>query len=220
MAVQSHGFTWEKDILRSVYGATETELESIGYTAAKDFPGSFNKLDPGVDLSIKTTKAPGVVRMADALRVFESCGSGQTFHLVVVTYRQSSPTTKTLTSIIEVDLTNSRETLFGSVTSEDIRELKKLIEAVPKSRRKTAEESKAIKEFNFKIKNKTGAIILNPKIDSKSQRRLQCSFNKFLEFLAENPDRIVARSLDGAFRTGQIQETIVSSPRVLKEKRP
>jgi len=220
MAVQSHGFTWEKDILRSVYGATETELESIGYTASKDFPGSFNKLDPGVDLSIKTTKTPDVVCMADALRVFESCGPGDPFHLVVVTYNQSSPTTKTLASIVEIDLTDSREYLFGSVTYEDIRELNNLIKAVPSGRRKTAEESKAIKEFNFKIKNKTGAIILNPKIDSKSQRRLQCSFNRFRKFVDENPTRIIAQSLDGNFRTGQIQETIVSSPRVLKEKRP
>ena len=220
MAVQSHGFTWEKDILRSVYGATETELESIGYTAAEDFPGSFNKLEPGVDVSIKTTKTPGVVCMADALRVFEFCGSAKAFHLVVVTYLQSSPTTKTLVSIIEVDLTDSRESLFGSVTSEDIRELNNLIKAVPTGRRKTAEETRAIKEFNFKIKNKTGSIILNPKIDSKSQRRLQCSFNKFRKFLDENPSRIVSQSSSGNFRGGQIQETIVSSPRVLKEKVP
>lgn len=48
--------------------------------------------------------------------------------------------------------------------------------------------------------------------------RLQCSFNRFQNFLKENPTRIVAQSTTNEFRGGAIAAEISSSRRVFKTK--
>ena len=53
--VQKHGFTWEKELLRNVYGATTEEMQAIPYTNKSDLPGALNRLAPGCDISIKTS---------------------------------------------------------------------------------------------------------------------------------------------------------------------
>ena len=79
-----------------------------------------------------------------------------------------------------------------------------------------AKEKENIKTMKDKLQ--TGAIYLNPKIDSKNQRRLQCSFNRFKDFMEQNPKRIIAKSNTNEFRGGKISKEIKSSRRNCKEK--
>ena len=70
--VQSHGFSWEKDIMTNVYHATPDELKQIKYNSKTDLPATINHLD-GCDVSIKTSCSPNAVCMADcpAFAIFE-----------------------------------------------------------------------------------------------------------------------------------------------------
>ena len=213
--VQKHGFTWERQLLMNVYGATKAELDEICYTSACDLPGALNRVN-GASLSIKTTGSNAVC-MGDARRIFDKAGdSSNPFHMTVVRYSQEG-VIKRVQEIVEVNLTGSRSLLFGSVTRPQIEELDCLIKANP-SGRVTKEAAAPYKALQASLNARMGTLILNPKIDSKSQRRLQCSFNQWPAFLAANPGLIVARSSTGALHAGAISETIESGRRVFRKE--
>lgn len=208
--VQQHGFSWEKDLIRNVYGATEEQLREIQYTNKMDLPAALNALDH-IDLSIKTTGSANTVCMADCLRVFDEVSSGSPLHMTVVHYKQDGEM-KRLVSVVEVNLTDSKEVLFGLLTREDIQRLDTLVKSIPQQRSPTAEEHTALYALQKELQAKSGAIYLNIKCNSQ-QSRLQCSFNKFKKFLETNPDRIVAQSTTREFRGKPILQEVPSRRR-------
>lgn len=217
--VQKHGFVWEHELKRNVYGATEEELARNLYTAKIDLPAEWNHKD-GVDVSIKTTGSQNVVCMADCLRIYDEVSSGKPLHLTVVTYKQNDAThTKTITNIVEIDLTSSVTELFGTLTRAELEELDRAVKAVPKGSSPSKEMKDSLQSLQASLQKKSGAIYMNIKCDSKSQRRLQCSFNHFQTFLKEHPSRIIAQSTSAEFRGGRLTETISSGRRTLKSKK-
>lgn len=221
--VQSHGFKWEKELCVNIYGATMDELKGIKYTNKTDLPGKFNRLNENCDVSVKTSCSPNSVCMADCLRVFDSVAGGGVppLHLTVIHYTQCDETQcKIVTSITEVDITNSRTELFGTVTRAQLEELDNRVKSIPKKRRPTEEERASIYSLRDKLQGQCGAIHLDIKCDSGSQRRLQCSFNQFQKFITEHPERLVERSKTSAFRGGVISAQIVSGRRKFKKTLP
>ena len=223
--VQSHGFKWEKELCVNVYGATMDELKGIKYTNKTDLPGKFNRLDENCDISIKTSGSPNAVCMADCLRVFDAvsgagAAGGTPLHLTVIHYTQCDETQcKIVTSIAEVDITNSRNELFRPVTTRaQLEELDALVKSVPKKRRPTLEERASMYSLRDALQAQCGAIHLDIKCDSGSQRRLQCSFNQFQQFIIDHPERLVERSETNAFRGGVISSQIVSGRRKFNKK--
>lgn len=221
--VQAHGFKWEREVLLNIYGATEEELEDKKYkkyTSKHDLPKELNRLDEQkYHISVKTSKEPQTVCMADCFRVYEVSGNDTPIHMVVINYEQNEITNiKKITRIIEVDLTNSKNILFNNITLEQIKIYNAAIKAIPNGRYPTKEEKQNLDALQKSLNDATGAIIFNPKIDSKKQRRLQCSFNKFNEFISQNPDRVIAKSENHEFRGGMITPDIYSPPRVFKKK--
>jgi hypothetical protein len=214
-AVQQHGFVWQDDLSRNVYGATATELASIGYTAEMDLPASFNKKG-NTNVSFKVSNTPNTVCMGDALRNFSSVEPGKVLHLNVLQYEQTG-TVKKMKSIVEVNITDLRAALFGQLTKEDIVSLDSLVKSVPKGRKPTPEEHKKMYDLQKELQTKSAAIYLNIKVDSKSQRRLQCSFNHFQAFLEAHPDRVIAKSTTDEFRGGKVLMEIASAPRSFKK---
>lgn len=212
--VQAHGFSWEREIITNVYGATKEDLANIKYTSKMDLPAKLNKLD-SCDISVKTSCSKNTVCMADCLRVFDATSSGIPMHMVVIYYIQDDTNnTKKISSIIEVDLTNSASLLFGSLTRSQIEELDKEVKSIPQKRRPTHEEHTKMYVMRDSLKSLSGAIYLNIKCDS-TQSRLQCSFNHFQEFIEKNPSRVIATSNSNEFRGGVITLEINSSRRVL-----
>jgi hypothetical protein len=211
MSVQAHGFSWEKELLE-IYGATPEEIKDIKYTSKFDLPASLNRID-GCDLSIKTTGSNSVC-MADCLRVFDMV-SGPIIHLVVVQYKQVK-NIKKVTNIIEIDLTNSRELLFGTLTRSQIETLDTVVKSVPYKRKPTPEEYKHMYDIKKELQKLSGAIRLDIKCNSQ-QSRLQCSFNKFHLFIKNNP-KIIASTNTNEFRGGSISKEIISCCRIFKPK--
>ena len=215
--VQSHGFTWEKDIICNVYGATPEELKNIKYTNKMDLPAENNRLEK-CGLSIKTSCSPNTVCMADCLRIFDMVSSGDSNHMTVIHYTQDDTTnTKNVSTITEVDLTNTRDLLFGTLTRSQIEELDKVIKSVPQKRKPTEEEHTRMYSLRDSLQQLSGAIYFNIKCNS-TQSRLQCSFNRFQEFIEKNPEKIVAKSNTNEFRGGSISSSIISSRRNFKKK--
>lgn len=196
------------------------ELKGIKYTNKTDLPGKFNRLDENCDISIKTSGSPNAVCMADCLRVFDAVSGATPLHLTVIHYTQCDETQcKIVTSIAEVDITNSRNELFGPVTTRaQLEELDALVKSVPKKRRPTLEERASMYSLRDALQAQCGAIHLDIKCDSGTQRRLQCSFNQFQQFIIDHPERLVERSETNAFRGGVISSQIVSGRRKFNKK--
>ena len=207
--VQKHGFSWEKDLIHNVYGATEEELKAIHYTDKMDLPSHLNKKE-AVDVSLKTTCSANTICMADCLRVYDSVSSGKPLHMTSILYKQNDEI-KSLVSVTEVDLTGSVALLFGSLTRSDIESLDRIVKQVPQKRSPTNEEHERMFALQKELQAKSGAIYLNIKCNSQ-QSRLQCSFNSFQKFLKDYPERVVAHSTTDEFRGGKIL-TEIKSPR-------
>jgi hypothetical protein len=228
--VQSHGFKWEKEICINVYGATLEEMKGIKYNSKMDLPGKFNRLNENCNISVKTTGSLNTVCMGDCLRVFDAVsmahheidGGGSSnapLHLTVIHYTQCDKTQcKNVRYIIEVDLTNSRAELFGSVTRAQLEELDALVKSIPQKRKPTDEEHATMYALRDALQSQCGAIYLNIKCDSQ-QSRLQCSFNQFQKFITKYSDRLVERSETNTFRGGVISSQMVSGRRKLKKKK-
>ena len=212
---QGHGFSIEKDIMRTIYHMTEEEIKSIPYTSKVDIPANLNRLDH-CDVSIKASCNPHMVCMADGLRFYDSVCSGTPIHMIVVHYCQLGDIKKIVT-ITEVDLTDSCEALFGSLTRANIETLDRAVKAIPQKKKPTEEERKTMYDIRDSLQKQSGAIHLDIKCNS-TQSRLQCSFNRFQQFLESHPTRIVAKSNTHEFRGGALSPEIVSSRRVFKPK--
>lgn len=209
--VQSHGFSWEKEILSKVYSVKDV----IPYTSKADIPAEFNSLD-GVDVSIKTTGNKNCVYMADCLRFYDSLDSD--IHLIVIHYKQNDLTkTKVLKSITQLDLKNRRELLFGSLTRDEIERLDSLVKRVPQKRKPTKEEHSEMYTLKKDLQKKSRDIRLDIKCNSQ-QSRLQCSFNKFETFKEKNSGLILYHSESNAFRGGELTKELVSDRRKFVKK--
>jgi hypothetical protein len=213
---QGHGKFWERELGLNVYRATEAELASISHTANIDIPRAFNRLD-GTDVSIKVTGGRSV-DIGDIVRVYKEVSSGEPIHLVVISWTQVNSTTKRLQSIVEIDLTNSTELLFGTATLLDIEALVDYVKSIPHYGR-TAEHQVTYKKMASSLKRQRGGwLSYAPKVDSAKQRRVQGHFGQFHKFVQAHPTRIIATSHTCEFRGGKIAEEINSTPRIRNTK--
>jgi hypothetical protein len=169
---QLHGFTWEAEIKTNVFGLDA----AAPYTAVHDIDRSQNRFDANENISIKTTGG-STVCMGDALRILDY-EPGVLHTAIVVQYKQCADS-KIIMCVYELDL-GQRELLWGQVTREDVAELDALVRSMPR-RQRVPEIDAAITAKKTELNAKSGLLKFNPKIDSKTQRRLQCSIPKFAE---------------------------------------
>jgi len=130
--------------------------------------------------------------------------------MIVFKYVQKDDKTKrvTNTTILKIDQ-SFLDRLFGRATIDQIHELVNLIKSIPKGRKQTPEEKKKIKTIKNSIP--TGIIRLNPKIDSKQQRRLQCSFYM--------KDLLKFQRIEGTAWRNLFIDPVINSPRRTRNSR-
>ena len=198
---QLHGFAWEDEIKRSAF-RMET---SVNYTGAHDIPKEFNIFNANENISVKTTGS-GTVCMGDALRLFRY-SPDEKHTCILVRYKQEADR-KVLTSTYELDLDN-RPLLWGSVTLEDVVELDALVRSMPSGTRDATIDAE-IRRKKKELNALSGMIRFNPKIDSKSQRRLQCSIPNF----AESTSLVKVNIADAIVRGIRIAGFVLSGRRI------
>ena len=173
---QKYGFKFE-DWIKKVFF-------DIYYTSEWDIPKELNPSKKGGPISIKTAKWKGSVYFGDAIRQFDI----KTDFTLIVGFWTKISEKKKIVKITESIIPKSEWRKFwGSISKEDLLKLDKCIKDRSKNFRIARLEAQKIKKL---LNPKSCIITLNPKIDSKNQRRLQCSlpFNKFFKYIVKKPE--------------------------------
>jgi hypothetical protein len=164
-ARQNHGFVFE-DIVSSKY-AISANRGSIFDISPPDesFYGSIKTVSSGTN----------ILCLGDASRVWNWKLSTNTVKFIVGVH-----TNKLLHTVYEVDVCLSNK-LYGSIGAYSVKNIHDSIQMAKEPDYTKARELAAT--LISETKNSRGLISLNPKIDSKKQRRLQCSIklNNILE---------------------------------------
>ena len=208
--VQLHGFDFENWIKRTFFADF-----TVSYSHKWDVPAEFNVLEiipkefRHLPVSIKTCKNSSPIGFGDALRQF----SVSEDFLLIVGFWEQSGANKNFVAVEAVKIRAQEwKNLFSPLTENDL----KLLDSTIKNKDlHYAEVRKSAKEFKKSFP--PTKMILNPKIDSKSQRRLQCSlpFNIFWnEIVKKESYRNVECSLFGE----RVPNPFVSGARIFKPK--
>lgn len=183
---QSHGFNWENDIRINVFGLNSDSNN----TDKHDINASDNKYgDENISIKVTGTKT---ICMGDLLRTFIK-DDNMMHTMIVVKYRQVG-NKKTIERIYEYDLVKAHDYLFGKDWTNDEKEVMKNYINKVKSIPKSLSRDEIKKYYNYSngedimqlrniIKGKKGLITINPKVDTKGQRRVQCSISNFIKNL-------------------------------------
>lgn len=165
--VQSHGLVFEQWVRDTFFEGYRPR----SYTQAWDIPAAINTRFGGVPANPKAAKLGTPVDLGDALRQFRI---DEPWILVVGFWRQEGDE-KRFANIIAPRIDPAAwKKLWHPITLADLQRL----DAVIKDRSLTPAEARAAAQ---KIKNappfSQAIMVVNPKIDSATQRRLQCSLS-------------------------------------------
>lgn len=139
-----------------------------------DIEAEFDQ-DLGLPTSVKST-SNGSIGLGDARRTWENV-LGYSFRMVIGRYAQFT-NRKVFGEIAELVLDPSlADALIGSVSLDEVASLHEAISlrAFPAGEHNRARAH--AKAAVARLKPRLGLLVLNPKIDSKNQRRLQCSLD-------------------------------------------
>jgi len=201
--VQHHGLVFEKWVRDSFFGG----YQPAGYTQKWDIPASANTAHGGVPANPKAVKYGTPVDLGDALRQYEI---DEPFLLLVGFWRQDGDRKRIVHLAAPLITPEKWRELWTPVTHADLQKLDALIKDrshTPEQARKLALKMKNSPPFNRSV------IQVNPKIDTKDQRRLQCSirFADFFQHLA--PDLDPAPQAEPALWGVKFPGPIASKPR-------
>ena len=199
MEVQAHGNYFEDIKIRELTGFSKDEYDSMkdnGYTSSMDI---VKGLYSDRDVSVKTAKGRKV-DCGDILRrrseteydiiigVWDQVGDKKIFHTEYTFHIK--PEHETL--------------LWGKMSYEKLREFNDYIKSIPEGR--TAQQNTKVERQLLKTitEDANAQMKIHPKVDSKKQRRVQCSFNidKLIKSGVEyeaRPIRIVVESKTRTF---------------------
>ena len=178
--VQRHGLVFEEWIRDTFFN----HYRPASYTQKWDIPAAENHAHGGVPVNPKAVKYGTPVDLGDALRQFEIA---EPFILVLGFWRQEGDGKRFVNLVAPRIEPAAWKKLWGPVTRADLVKL----DAVIKDKSLTPVQARAA-ALNLKHAPPfTQAIIeVNPKIDSHTQRRLQCSlrFDEVFRHLAPDAD--------------------------------
>ena len=198
MEVQAHGNYFEDLKIRELTGFSKDEYDSMkdnGYTSSMDI---VKGLYSDKDVSIKTAKGRKV-DCGDILRrrseteydiiigVWDQVGDRKIFHTEYTFHIK--PEHETL--------------LWGRMSYEKLREFNEYIKSIPEGR--TAQQETKVERQVLKTitEDADAQMKIHPKVDSKKQRRVQCSFNidKLIRAGVEYEARPIRLTVDSKTRT-------------------
>jgi hypothetical protein len=163
--VQRHGLVFEEWVRETFFDG----YRPPSYTQRWDIPAAANPRFGDVPVNPKAAKYGTPVDLGDALRQF---AIDEPFILVIGFWRQDGDE-KRFVNIVAPRIEPALwKKLWGPVTLADLQRL----DAVIKDKTRTPEQARlAALEMKSRPPFSQAIIVLNPKIDSKTQRRLQCS---------------------------------------------
>jgi len=174
--VQQHGLAFEIWIRDTFFDG----YVPPGYTQNWDIPAKINLHHGGVPVNPKAAKYRTPVDLGDALRQYDIA---EPFILVVGYWVQEGDEKRFVNIVAPRVEPEAWRKLWGPVTRADLEKLDRVIKDRSLDYREARKQAHAIKStppFSEAV------IEVNPKIDSKGQRRLQCSLRSddFFKHLA------------------------------------
>lgn len=209
---QAHGFFWDSEIRESVFNIEPC----INDTKKNDIDHFQNRFNQNENVSIKTSKGNGFGG-GDILRFYQADFEKKNT-IILIKYSQVAGY-KTIREIIEIDYTKElRDYIFGTISIKELEDYVNLIKSIPPG--KCCQEiKKEYKSEKIRLQKEHGMIIsINPKVDSKSQRRVQCSLSTVESVLDEFPNCLISRSNKPVLRGVKITESIKSESRKRNKK--
>ena len=181
--VQSHGLAYQNWVENTFFRGYKS-----GHTDKWDVPKEINvqgksALPPrlqNMPVSVKASKIGSTLNLGDAMR---QRSTKEDFLLIVALWKQNNSSTKEIQQIgVSVITPEIWSKLWGDITMKDLQELEAIIKDTSKGYEETRTAARQWKREHSEMLKAAG-ITLNPKIDSKDQRRLQCSlsYKKFIE---------------------------------------
>lgn len=201
--VQSHGLVFEQWVRDTFFNG----YRPARYTQKWDIPAAANQTHGGLPVNPKAVKYGSPVGLGDALQQFDI---NEPFILVLGFWRQEGGE-KRFVNITAITVSPEQwRKLWGPVTRADLEKLDAVIKDRSLDYREARRRAQAMKNappFTQSL------IVLNPKIDSKTQRRLQCSlrFKDVFKHLA--PDADPGAQAEPTLWGVPFGETVVSGPR-------
>lgn len=211
---QSHGLIWDSEIREKVFKLPKC----INDTKKYDIDCSDNIYCPDENVSIKTTSSTNI-DCGDIQRFYNNDFTENKYtNIIIIIYKQDA-NIKKIIEIIEFKYNEEiRNFLFGTITKEEIEEYNKSIKSIPKG-----PVSPEIKTNYIKMKQELQSrhnmfINISPKVDSKSQRRVQCSIPKIHDLFARFPSHIISRTDKATVKNVAITSMITSTKRIRNKK--
>lgn len=170
--VQAHGFSFEKWV-------RDTHFDSYvgNYMQKWDIPpdaacgASVPPQLRGIPVSIKTAEYGCPIGLGDVLRQRQIDSD---FLMIVGFWRQRGPNEKWFEEIGVVRFTSAAwNLLWGNLRVEQLREIDRTIKDLTVPYSTARQRARDWKRSTTEVKS--AQLIINPKIDSKTQRRIQCS---------------------------------------------
>lgn len=177
MEVQNHGVLFEDSVIRAITGLSkdeyQTKLENA-YTASMDVVAG---IESDANYSVKVSKDGKSIGCGDILRFMSHCKTDQ-FFMVVGAWQQITPEVKRYNCIYEFKIhPDNYKKFWAGITTEVIQPFVEYVKSIPEGKTAQLANRSLWKQKRQAIYDAygQGLCAIDAKIDSKTQRRVQCS---------------------------------------------
>jgi hypothetical protein len=185
MEVQVHGNLFEDKIIFQHTGLTKKQYQELpenSYTSAFDITKGIMS---EYNISVKALKEGKGIGCGDILRFVDHCYNSE-FTIIAGCWKQISPTHKSFYEILEFSITpDLRKIMCGGFTVKNLKPFVDYVKSIPSGKAAQIKNQRLWKEKRQELYNnyKPGLLRIDAKIDSNSQRRVQCSLvvNEMIE---------------------------------------
>ena len=195
--VQAHGNKYEDYKIRQITGLSKKEYDKLkknGYTSVFDL---VKGLEVDFDGAIKTT-GNNTICCSDIQRMY---GHGD-YTLIVGVYNQVDNKKVFHTEYQFFIKKEDFDKLWGNTSVEKLNEYVNKVKSVKHGKEAQEEYQKAAESWKLDVADDNALFVINPKVDSKKQRRVQCSLHI---------DKLIAAGID--YTKNSIEYTVVSGRR-------
>lgn len=178
MEVQNHGVVFEDLIISKITGFSKQEYQKFLTNAYSHSMDIVKGIYSNEDYSIKVSKNGSGVGCGDILR-FNKHTANDNFSIIVGSWNQINPNLKIYREIYEFKIRPEHYEIFwNKINFECLQEFVHWVKSIPPGKTAQLAVRKEWKSRREEIYQKYGQGILSidAKIDSKNQRRVQCSF--------------------------------------------
>ena len=175
--VQNHGNLFEGEVIKTRTGYTKEDYQNLmegGYTSSFDMAEGVGNSEGNYSIKVTGNRSIGC---SDILRFFKHCRDSE-FTMVLGVWKQISKTQKKYSEIYEIKFDpKTCKNVWGNMTEDMLTPFVEYVKSIEPGKEAQIANRKLWKEKRKAIYDKVEGCVMkiDAKIDSKNQRRVQCS---------------------------------------------